>query len=79
MVSRPIIELGVTALGKIQAMVQGVDHVLRILDDDIVPPLRQVESDPVPKHAFLRRERPMCTPEASRWDLKPGFDYHHLS
>ncbi|CAI9272733.1 unnamed protein product [Lactuca saligna] len=41
-------KLGANNMRKIRVVVLRSDQVLRIHDDDIIPPLRQVESKPVP-------------------------------
>lgn len=57
MVLIPIQEIGTTALGKMRVLTRDGQQ-WRILDDDIVELLRQVEPEDIPKHAFVRRQRP---------------------
>lgn len=48
-------DMGAKDLGKMRVLVQGVDRQWRVPDDDIVEPIRQVESEHIYESAFDRR------------------------
>lgn len=57
MVPIPFRDLSTTALGKMQVLVRGMGKQWRIPNDDIMEPIRQVESKDIPEPAFERHQR----------------------
>nr|KAJ0224487.1 hypothetical protein LSAT_V11C100043360 [Lactuca sativa] len=58
MVPIPIKDMSIIALGKMWVLVWGVGRHWRLLDDDIVEPIRQVELEDIPEPDFEWRQRP---------------------
>lgn len=58
MVPIPIRDMGTTALRKMRVLVWGVGRKSRVPDDDIVDPIRQLESNHILEFAFEWRQRP---------------------